>query len=86
MIALKRNTAQLSNNKLTPQDTSNLNCHTIINSVRGVFSINEFQDMDIKSIAEWFERRPKGENWIAENHIHMEPFNYPIGNMSLSFI
>lgn len=86
LIALNNNVVHLSSNKMTSQDTNYLNTYTTVNSIRCVFSDSTFQETDIKSISKWFNRRPETENWIAEGEIHIEPFNYPISTMSLSFL
>lgn len=86
LIAIKNDALQLTNQKITAEDTSHLNSYSVINSIRHVYSNKEFKPEEVERISKWLERRPNTENWIDLEQIHIEPFVYPVLGMELGFL
>jgi len=86
LLALKSKVISLNGKKVTEQDTTHLNSYTVINSTRHVYSNDCFDESDISSVSTWLSERPDVDNWIGDDQIHLEPFDYPIHGMTLSFL
>ncbi|HSF29803.1 MAG TPA: DUF4238 domain-containing protein [Candidatus Tectomicrobia bacterium] len=86
VLALRAEAAKLSSGKITAQDTEYLNSYATINSIRHVFSKSKLSDGEIASVGKWIHRRPKTDNWISGEQIHVEPFRYPVLGMTLGFL
>lgn len=86
VMALCVKGAKLSGQKISAQDTEYLNSYTTINSIRHVFSNAKLNDAEIASAGKWISRRPKTDNWISREQLHLEPFKYPVLGMKLGFL